>query len=57
MEEDMVLSFNLEFFGSCGKALDFYRYIFDNLYISVKTYREMDNVQFFGIEGESQERG
>lgn len=48
----MVLSFDLEFFGDCNKALDFYKYTFDNLYTNVKTYREMDMADFFGIEGE-----
>ncbi len=48
----MVLSFNLEFFGDCNKVLDFYKYIFDSLYISVKTYTEMDMASCFGIEGE-----
>ena len=48
----MVLSFNLEFFGDCNKALELYKHTFDNLYASVKTYREMDMADFFGIEGE-----
>lgn len=48
----MVLSFNLEFFGDCNKVLEFYKCIFDNLYTSVKTYREMDMANFLGIEGE-----
>lgn len=45
----MRLSFNLEHFGDCGRALDFYGSAFGNASVKKKTYREMDLAKALGI--------
>ena len=45
----MRLSFNLEHFGDCGRALDFYGSVFGNASVKKKTYREMDLAKVLGI--------
>ncbi len=45
----MQLTFNLEYFGNCRDALDFYSSVFELASIRVRTFREMDMAQSLGI--------
>lgn len=45
----MQLTFNLEYFGNCRDALDFYSSVFELASIWVRTFREMDMAQTLGI--------
>lgn len=47
----MRLLFGLEYFGDCGRALDFYESAFDNASVKRRTFREMDMAGAFGISG------
>ncbi len=45
----MRLSFYLEYFGDCKDVLHFYRSVFDNASVTVKTFKEMDMAGALGI--------
>jgi uncharacterized glyoxalase superfamily protein PhnB len=45
----MQLSFNLEYYGECGAAINFYSSIFNNTCANLKTFKEMPMSDAFGI--------
>lgn len=47
----MRLSFNLEYSGNCNSVLDFYASVFNNAFVNVKTFKEMDMAEVLGITG------
>lgn len=48
----MRLSFNLEYNGDCNNALNFYVSVFNNAFVKVKTFKEMDMADALGINGQ-----